>query len=285
MQHINDLIRLFDDTVNRIGSSHVPLDYMAYPNHLIEIAPIFEIDPEKELEILAHKYRLQVANSSGQLQSTTKVTSSGPINLSNYSVNNARGQSLQTNTSLQHSKLSIFEPQSTLSTQRRKIKITRWLTQQVGEYDVTNDFWKFQAAEISSLFNAFSSLVALPSHDLMVIGGLDDSIPNRPSFTNHCFLIQEVPEDAYTNRYVEKHLPSMITRRGCMSSVYHEGYIYSFGGINYTDKVMRKCERFNLFDENPKWQKIADMKQCRKNASAVSVTADTLYVFGGSSNS
>ena len=189
MKQINDLICLFDDTVNRIGSSHVPLGSIAFPNHLKEIAPIFEIDPEKELEILANKYRLQVANSSGQLQSTIKATSSGPINLSNFSFNNARGQSLQTNTSLQQSKLSILEPQSTLSTQRRKIKITRWLTHDVGEYDVTNDFWKFQAAEISSLFNAFSSLIALPSHDLMVIGGLDDSVPNRPSFTNHCFLI------------------------------------------------------------------------------------------------
>jgi len=163
--------------------------------------------------------------------------------------------------------------------------VARWLTQQVAEYDVTNDFWKFQTAEISSLFNAFSALVTLPSHDLVVIGGLDDSVPNRPAFANSCFMIQEVPEDAYTNRYIEKHLPSMITRRGCMAAVYHEGYIYCFGGINYTDKVMRKCERFSFFDDTPKWEKIADMKQCRKNASAVSVTADTIYVFGGSTNS
>jgi hypothetical protein len=34
-----------------------------YPNHLREIAPIFEINPKKELEIMAHKYRLQAENS------------------------------------------------------------------------------------------------------------------------------------------------------------------------------------------------------------------------------
>jgi hypothetical protein len=34
-----------------------------YPNHLREIAPIFEINPQKELEIMAHKYRLQAEKS------------------------------------------------------------------------------------------------------------------------------------------------------------------------------------------------------------------------------
>ena len=31
----------------------------AYPNHLRDIAPIFEINPRKELEIIANKYKLQ----------------------------------------------------------------------------------------------------------------------------------------------------------------------------------------------------------------------------------
>jgi len=95
-----------------------------------------------------------------------------------------------------------------------------------------------------------------------------------------------MPVDSYQNRYIERQLPSMITKRGCMTAVFHEGYIYCFGGINYTDKVMKKCERLCMLDEaKDSWQKIAEMRECRKNASACSVTADTIYIFGGSSNS
>jgi len=135
------------------------------------------------------------------------------------------------------------------STIRRKIKIARWLTNKVAEYDISNDFWSMQKAEIAQPFNAFSASVFLPSQDIAVIGGLDDTIPNKPAFTNKCMLIQEMPVDSYQNRYIEKQLPSMITKRGCMTAVFHEGYIYCFGGINYTDKVMKKCERLCVLDE------------------------------------
>jgi hypothetical protein len=192
-------------------------------------------------------------------------------------------------------KKSIFEnmPGSNLqSTMRRKIKLARWLTKKIAEYDVTNDFWDVQTAEVEFNFNAFSTTIYLPSQDLVVVGGLDDRMPNKPTFSDKCVLVQEVPINSYQNRYVEKMLPAMHSRRGCTSAVYHEGYIYVFGGINYTDKVMKKCERLALIDlpeagdfSQSKWQKIADMKECRKNASACSVTTDTIYVFGGSSNS
>ena len=32
-------------------------------------------------------------------------------------------------------------------TVRKKIKIARWLTQKIAEYDVSNDFWTMQPAE------------------------------------------------------------------------------------------------------------------------------------------
>ena len=41
------------------------------------------------------------------------------------------------------SQSTMFESMQTnlQSTLRRKIKIARWLTQKIAEYDVTNDFW------------------------------------------------------------------------------------------------------------------------------------------------
>ena len=93
----------------------------------------------------------------------------------------------------------------------------------------------------------------------------------------------------------------MIERRGCMAALLHEGYIYVIGGLNYTEKCLKKCERFRLIASqnaviNPgeqiydntksleKWHKLGDMREARKNASACSMTADTIYVFGGTSN-
>lgn len=82
-----------------------------------------------------------------------------------------------------------------------------------------------------------------------------------------------------------------------MAAVLHEGYVFVIGGLNYTEKCLRKCERFQLLDmqnkgqivnqnsDKCKWKRIADLKEPRKNASACSMTADTIYVFGGTSNS
>ena len=75
----------------------------------------------------------------------------------------------------------------------------------------------------------------------------------------------------------------MITKRGCFSAVFHEGYVFVFGGLNYTEKILKKCERFSVSDN--KWEPIADMGEPRKNSSACTLTTDTIYIFGGSSQS
>ena len=47
---------------------------------------------------------------------------------------------------------------------------------------------------------------------------------------------------------------------------------------------MQKEGRYDNTNAMAKWHKIADMREARKNASACSMTADTIYVFGGTSN-
>ena len=64
--------------------------------------------------------------------------------------------------------------------------------------------------------------------------------------------------------------------------MYHEGYAYALGGINYTEKVLKRCERLHIASNV--WSPIRSMNECRKNASAVPMTADTIYIFGGTSN-
>ena len=73
----------------------------------------------------------------------------------------------------------------------------------------------------------------------------------------------------------------MNTKRGCFAALYHEGFVFVFGGLNYIDKILRKCERYNIQED--KWDSLADMNEGRKNASACVLTTDTLYIFGGTS--
>ena len=56
------------------------------------------------------------------------------------------------------------------------------MSRMIAEYDVTNDFWTATEAQIDYLFLPFSTTVYLPNQDLVVLGGLDDLIPNRPTF-------------------------------------------------------------------------------------------------------
>jgi hypothetical protein len=77
-------------------------------------------------------------------------------------------------------------------------------------------------------------------------------------------------------------LALMATKRGCATGVYHWGSYYVFGGLNYIDKCLKQCERY--ITTQRKWKPIASMHTERKNASSISMTSDSIYVFGGSSN-
>ena len=63
------------------------------------------------------------------------------------------------------------------------------MTRMIAEYDVTNDFWTATEAQIDYLFLPFSTTVYLPNQDLVVLGGLDDLIPNRPTFQASATMI------------------------------------------------------------------------------------------------
>jgi len=71
----------------------------------------------------------------------------------------------------------------------------------------------------------------------------------------------------------------MLSKRGCSAACFHAGFIYVVGGVNYTEKVLKKCERLNLVTKE--WQAIPSMTEARKNASLCVMTTDTIYVFGG----
>ena len=165
---------------------------------------------------------------------------------------------------------------------RKKLRIVRWLSKNIGEYDIENDFWNSVESKVNKPFLPFSRTVYLPNQDMIVMGGLNDEIPNKPTFSWHVFTITEVPINVYDSVYVTKQKSNMITKRGCFSSLFLYGFVFVFGGLNYTHKIMRYWEKYDV--ENDAWGEIAPMVEPRKNCSSCALTSDTIYVFGGSNN-
>jgi len=170
---------------------------------------------------------------------------------------------------------------SVMSPIRKKLRIVRWLSTKIGEYDIENDFWNSVNAQIKKPFLPFSRTVYLPNQDMIVMGGLNDEIPNKPTFSSLVLKITEVPVNVYDSLYVTKQMNNMIIKRGCFTGLYQYGFVFAFGGLNYTHKVLRYCEKYDV--ENDQWEEIAPMVEPRKNASSCALTSDTIYVFGGSS--
>ena len=171
---------------------------------------------------------------------------------------------------------------SVVSPVRKKIRIVRWLSKKLGEYDIENDFWNSVDSHIDKPFLPFSRSVYLPNQDMVVMGGLNDEIPNKPTFSSQTIKISEVPINVYDSVYSAELLNNMITKRGCFAAIYQYGFIFAIGGLNYTHKILKYCEKFNVATNT--WEEIAPMVEPRKNASVCGLTSDTIYVFGGSSS-
>lgn len=159
----------------------------------------------------------------------------------------------------------------------QKIKIPRWLSQDIAEYDFQNNFWSMRT--IPNEIPPFSTAI-FGEKLIGIAGGLDDSSSSKPQFVNKFFIIKLTAESLYRTKYDVEICSDMNTKRGCATGVFHHGNFYIFGGLNYVNKILKSCERFS----NKKWTSIADMKESRKNASALSMTSDSIYVFGGASN-
>ena len=108
------------------------------------------------------------------------------------------------------------------------------MTKNIAEFDMES--WRITEIDMKTEFFLFASTVYLLNNEIMVIGGLNNAIEDKPSFSDHVIKITCNNDGTHTeNEYNISKLPHMIRPRGCMASLYHEDYVYVFGGVNYDD--------------------------------------------------
>lgn len=76
----------------------------------------------------------------------------------------------------------------------------------------------------------------------------------------------------------------MALARGNFSICLNNGFIFCFGGdtnVNetITTSIVTSCEKYDIADDQ--WYIIADLPFPLRNNSACSVSADSIYLFGG----
>ncbi len=80
-----------------------------------------------------------------------------------------------------------------------------------------------------------------------------------------------------------KKLPKLKTPRCAISLVYHNHYVYAFGGRDDQDCDTRVAEKINIISKSS-WVELPDMIKARSAASCISV-GNKIYIMGGGKTS
>jgi hypothetical protein len=51
-------------------------------------------------------------------------------------------------------------------------------------------------------------------------------------------------ENVYRTKYDVLSCSDLNIKRGCAAGVYHHGHYYIFGGLNYSNKILKSSEKF-----------------------------------------
>jgi hypothetical protein len=85
---------------------------------------------------------------------------------------------------------------------RKKVRVVRWRTKKIAEYELDTCQWHLIDAQIQTQFLPFSRSVYLPNSDFCNIGGLDETNPSAPHIEASAELISQVAFNEDENLYV-----------------------------------------------------------------------------------
>ena len=141
------------------------------------------------------------------------------------------------------------------------------------QYDSVNvyafDFKNRSFVKCPNYYNfkmlSFFRVVQTPEYGFILTGGSH----SNNSFTSNVYY--------YLDGYFKK-LTDMKIERRAHCSIFHEGFVYVFGGLTANGQT-KLCERYNIAGN--KWESIASLTQERTLASCCLFGKDLIYIIAG----
>jgi hypothetical protein len=163
-----------------------------------------------------------------------------------------------------------------------KMRLVRWFSRNILEYELMEKRWTHAKSDLKKPILLFSQFVYWPTTEIMVMGGLDNKIPNQPLFSNLVILFTENENPSPQEQvYLHRHLASMNEKRASFPAVCNNSYVYVFGGINYMSKIIKLSEKYSI--NHNKWIELPSLNIERKNSTVCAFHSHLIYIFGGQS--
>ena len=143
-----------------------------------------------------------------------------------------------------------------------------------------NQGWLFVDIEMPHKFLMHSRHVFLDLNNFFVLGGIDDTQKGVPNFyTNYCCKLSKVSQVKQDYLYVCQPKSAMQLGRGNFAACLNRGFIYCIGGNSDNTQLTSSCEKYDIADDQ--WYIISNLPFPLRNSSVCSVSADSIYLFGG----
>jgi Uncharacterized protein conserved in bacteria len=148
-----------------------------------------------------------------------------------------------------------------------------WGKRKLNLYNIVTNTTHIIDLDIHFKIPSFSRSLILPNGHIYLLGGEEPEYISR----REVYMYDTVAND----RKLYPKAP-MIYKKFDFTLAYLNGYIYVICGKDNTSEVVDTCERYSIQDNQ--WNSIAPVRKRRYAASAVGMSNNKIYLFGGRSD-
>jgi hypothetical protein len=148
-----------------------------------------------------------------------------------------------------------------------------WGKKKLNVYDIVANVTRIIELDIHNKIPSFSRSIMLPNGLIFLVGGEEPEYVSR----KEVYMYDTIAND----RKLHSRAP-MLHKKFDFTLAHLNGYIYVICGKDSTSEVVDTCERYSV-EENV-WTQVACVKKKRYAASAVGISNNKVYLFGGRSD-